>query len=331
MKRGKGEPGKTKRYDKLAQNVKSASAQKKQVSPEPIPRISMDKIQKIYDEYGFVRPDARAVQEKLPNDEQKMRKILDVHRKMHDEEIKTRAAQKIADMKYRLDLHKQNQKNHLTAMKNAAKAAKNGGMDGTGGPGMPMPQQMPKLEQPIPGPRMPDENTMPPGLGSNQSPLDVSNAGKAFFVGEFGLVKLVNPGVVADKSPIWLVDVKNKVLRPFMSQKAFDTYFGASQEAYDAVTILPTDAISDGGVLEDYKMLNSDHGVRDDGTMKPLEHSPAMLSRRYGKPQNRDAENKAILALDGMLRGMSSQSNRQPGAQPPPQGGQDLSGGQTLG
>jgi len=85
MKRGRSEPGKTKKFAGLANNVKNSSAKK--ATPEaPIPRIAMDRIHKIYDEYGFSRPNASHVQEALPNDEQKMRKILDSHRKVLDAE-----------------------------------------------------------------------------------------------------------------------------------------------------------------------------------------------------------------------------------------------------
>lgn len=334
MKRGKSEPGKTKKYSGLASNVKSSSA-KKEAPQAPIPRIAMDRIHKIYDEYGFSRPNASHVQESLPNDEKKMRKILDSHRKVLDAEEDSKSAKKISDIKYHTELHKQNQKNHLDSMKAAAKyakdshkAMKDGGMTGgaTGGPGMPpggMPMGMPPappspqpMGQAIPDQSMPQEMAAPPGMQPGQTPLDISNSKEAFFVGDFALIKLVNPGVQNDKSPIWLADVKNKVLRPFMSLKAFDAYFGSSQDAYDAIVTLPTSAISEDGPLADFHMMKNDFGVKDDGKMRKLDYSPAMISRRYGKPVDEAGENKAVLALDGLLKGLTSG-----GVGSPPQGG----------
>lgn len=311
MRQGRTETGRTKKYSGVADTVKK-SAEKK-VIQEPLPRISYDRIKRIYDEYGFSTPDVLHVQENLPNDEGSLRKILQNHRNVMDEDVKAKTSKKISDIQYKTEVYKQQQKNQLAMMKQQARLATQGGMahtagGATGGPGFQMPAQVPTTPQP----QESGESAMPPGMSPNQQPLDISNAGDAFFVGDFALVKLVNPGVQGDKSPIWLIDVKNKVLRPFMSQRAFDSYFGSSQDAYDAIVVLPSSAVSEGGPLGEFKMMNSEFGIKDDGKMRKLDHSPAMIQRRYGKPVDEAAENKSVLAIDGLFKKLKNGSNQTP-------------------
>jgi len=108
--------------------------------------------------------------------------------------------------------------------------------------------------------------------------------------------------------------------------KAFDAYFGSSQDAYDAIVTLPTSATAEDGPLADFQMMKNDFGIKDDGKMRTLDHSPAMIARKYGKPTDAAAENKSVLALDGLFKGLTSGGSsavpQQGTPQPmPPQGG----------
>lgn len=323
MKRGKGEIGKTQRYTTLVKNVKDSrlgpnkvtarasrevnglrSASKENQRLEPAPRIDPERLKKIYDEYGFPAPDTKFAQSNLPNDEKELRKILSMHRDLWNKEMKQRMEQKLAAEKHE----------HMTNLK------MNSRYDGQGGPGAqpgaPAPDMQMGMGQP---PIESDDDEM------QYSPVDISGPTEVFFVGDTGLIKIINPGQSIDNTPIWLVDVKNKALRPFSSKAAFNNYFEDPIAAKKAVVAFPSAALAEDGPLAGYRMLTSDYGIREDGTMKPLDYSPAMLSRRYGKPSDPSRENKAVMALDGMLKQMRSSRQQSPmGQQPETQMGQPM-------
>jgi hypothetical protein len=317
MKRGKGETGKTQRYSTIVKNVKDSrlgpnkvtarasrevnglrSVSKERQVQEPAPRIDPERLKKIYDEYGFPEPDTSFAQSKLPNDEKELRKILSMHRDLWNKETKQRMEQKLAAEK----------QEHMTNLK------MNSRYDGQGGPGMPGAAPTPDMQMGMGTPQAPiasEEDEM------QYSPVDISTPTEVFFVGDTGLVKIINPGQSIDNTPIWLVDVKNKALRPFTSKSAFNNYFEDPIAAKRAVVAFPSAALAEGGPLSGYRMLTGDYGIREDGTMKPLDYSPAMLSRRYGKPSDPARENKAVMALDGLMKQM-----RNPQQPTQPQGGQ---------
>jgi hypothetical protein len=303
---------KPKQFSKLVKNVKETSSkqQQKELPPNPIPRIDKERLAAIYDEYGFPNPNISTVQKSLPNDETKLRKILDVHQKAHMDEMKIKTQMRVDNLKAAADRNKAMQKASTPVQKPQVPQ-----YAGMGGPGGPMPAQ------PEP-PRLPPTGPEIPGAPSYATPIDISQGGTPFFVGNSALIKLVNPGVQSDNSPIWYVDVKNKVMRPFQSIRAFDTYFGGNPEAHQAVVTLPSHAVGQGAPLDGFKMMNMDYGIRDDGSMRALDYSPAAISKRYGQPSNPDTENKAVLALDGMLKQIGKQQPQQQSApQNAPEGG----------
>jgi hypothetical protein len=57
--------------------------------------------------------------------------------------------------------------------------------------------------------------------------------------------------------------------------------------------------------------LQAKQGVNDDGSMEPIEFSPAQLQKRYGKQSDPVAENKSLSMLDGVLGLMSSPQESQ--------------------
>lgn len=151
------------------------------------------------------------------------------------------------------------------------------------------------------------QNQVPSGMGGPvQLPPTVGeqniNNGKTtpFFIGDHSLVKITNPSN-PNASTIWLVDAKKKVLRPFLSQKAFENAFENPQEAENAVVTVSSTALGPGGVLEGFTPLKGQKGVKEDGSMDNIEFSPAQIQRRYGKKQDENAENKALSMLDGVF------------------------------
>lgn len=308
MKNGNKTADKPKRFSGVVNNVKEASKPKqKELPPSPLPRIPKERLSAIYDEYGFPNPNISTVQKTLPNDETKLRQILDVHQKAHMNEMKIKAQMRVDNLKGIADRNKAAQKAATPVQKPQAPQ-----YAGMGGPGGPMPAQ------PEP-PRLPPSGPEMPGMPQYSTPIDISQGGMPFFVGNSALIKLVNPGVQSDNSPIWYVDVKNKVMRPFQSVRAFDTYFGGNPEAHQAVVTLPSHAVGQGAPLDGFKMMNMDYGIRDDGSMRALDYAPASIAKRYGQASNPDAENKAVLALDGMLKQIGKQ---QPVQQSAPQDAQ---------
>lgn len=294
MKRGKGEVGRTRRYYALVKNIQdtrlgpnrvtSKAQQDRREAKEmpPAPRMSPDMIAKLYDEYGFPKPDASFVQKNLPNNEKELRKILSMHRDIWNKETKQRME---------------------TMLSGAKSYTGKGGLGDT--------EMTPEPQQSSQG--MPIDEEME----DTYSPVDISAPTEAFFVGESGLIKLINPGQSIDNTPIWMVDVKNKILRPFKSKSAFNSYFEDPVAAKKAIVTFPTSALAPGGPLEGYRMLTMDYGIGEDGAMKKLDYSPAMISRRYGKPSDPSRENKAVLALDGFLKQLRAPSPSMEGTQPP--------------
>jgi hypothetical protein len=127
-----------------------------------------------------------------------------------------------------------------------------------------------------------------------------------FFIGDHAVVRITNQDN-PNNSTIWLIDVKKKVLRPFMSEKAFENAFEDPEEAQKSVITISTKELTPGGVLDGFKPLQATQGVNDDGSMEPIEFSPSQLQNRYGKQSDPNAENKTLSMLDGFLGSMSNQ------------------------
>ncbi|MBU2061258.1 MAG: hypothetical protein KKH44_05325 [Bacteroidetes bacterium] len=162
------------------------------------------------------------------------------------------------------------------------------------------PQQMPTM-------------TMPNGMGG-PTPMDgmpISQA-KPFFIGDHSIVRITNPNN-PNSTTTWLVDSKKKVLRPFMSEEAFQNAFENPAEAEKSVVTISSKELGPGGVLEGFSPLQGGKGVRGDGSMDRVDFSPASIKRNYGKPIDPNVDNKAISLLDGLF-GAIKQQQPQPGA-----------------
>jgi len=101
-----------------------------------------------------------------------------------------------------------------------------------------------------------------------------------------------------------------------MSEKAFENAFEDPEEAQKSVITISTKELGPGGVLDGFKPLQAQQGVNDDGSMEPIEFSPAQLQRRYGKQSDPAAENKSLSMLDGILGTMGGNGQDQAPEEP---------------
>jgi len=127
-----------------------------------------------------------------------------------------------------------------------------------------------------------------------------------FFIGDHSIVRITNPNN-PNASTIWLVDSKKKVLRPFISEKAFRNAFENAEEAEKAVVTISSRDLGPGGALDGFKPLSGTQGVKDDGSMDKIDFTPAQLQRRYGKPSDPASENKALSMIDGIFGQLKNQ------------------------
>jgi len=121
-----------------------------------------------------------------------------------------------------------------------------------------------------------------------------------FFIGDNAVIRITNPNN-PNASTIWLVDAKKKVLRPFMSEEAFQNAFDNPEEAKKAIVTVSSKEFGPGGALEGFKPLQEGKGVKNDGSMDNIEFSPSQLQQRYGKKEDPTAENKALSIVDGLF------------------------------
>jgi len=144
----------------------------------------------------------------------------------------------------------------------------------------------------------------------NELPKQPSK-GTPIFIGKSALIRLVNESD-QDSTSLWLVDSTNKTLRPFMDESQFDNLFDNPAEAQRAVVKLSSNELGEGGILEDYEVLNNEYGIGPDGSMKEIEFSPYQLGQRYGQPVDDGAENKAVSALDKLFSSMGAPMDEAP-------------------
>ena len=128
----------------------------------------------------------------------------------------------------------------------------------------------------------------------------LSVGGTPIFAGKTALIRFVNAGD-SNSSSIWLAERDPKVIRPFVTEEFFDSMFANPQQAQKAVVTMSSDELGPEGLFKDFKVLDEEHAVQPDGSMKPLQFSPSQIQKRYGQEINPEAENQAVTSLDGML------------------------------
>lgn len=254
-------------------------------SKQTLPRLSDNEINSMYDEYGLPSPDPEWARNHLPNDPTKIRSILETHRKMTDDMLKKHA------------------KNAINAIPDVPKMTATSGM----APAMPMNTPSSYSGQGGPNPSM-----GMPNIHGMSSPMG-SGAGRVspFFVGDNSVVRIVNPNN-PNASTLWLIDSKKKILRPFMSEQSFHNAFEDSKAAQDSITTLSSQELGQGGVLDGFKPMTGQYGIKDDGSMDTIDYTPGQIQKRYGQPSNPPAENKALTMIDGILGHLSKTPEQTP-------------------
>ena len=170
---------------------------------------------------------------------------------------------------------------------------------------------------------MPGMPATPMPMGGQGGPIGaqgqmVGDQGPAtpFFVGDHAIVKITNP-TNPEASTMWLVDSKKKVLRPFLSQKAFENAVEDLQEAQKSIITISARELGPGGALDGFKLLQGKQGIKDDGSMDDIPVTEGQLQQRYGKPADPMAENKAMSMIDGIFGKLKGQQPQQPPQQAP--------------
>ena len=233
-----------------------------------MPRLSDNDITALYDEYGLPVPDPEWVRNHMPNDPKRMRSILEMQRKHADDLIKK---------------HTKNSVNSIPEVPKAVAGGVGGPYRGMGGPT---------------GNPVSSGNSTPMGMQGGM--VDGTPPTNPFFVGDHSLVRIANPNN-PNTSTTWLVDAKRKVLRPFLSDQAFQNAFEDPAEAEKAVVNISTKELGPGGALDGFKPLQANQGVNHDGSMGKIDFSPAEIQNRYGKPEDSASENKSLSILDSLL------------------------------
>jgi len=140
----------------------------------------------------------------------------------------------------------------------------------------------------------------------------VATSGRPYFLGSHGLIKF-SDGVDGESPSIyWLVSEKDHTIRPFESDAALAAAFGPGvEEAKSKCVHVAHPSIANNGeitdgILKGYELLGPEHAVHNDGSALPVEVSLHHLKKRYGKPINQDAEEKAVNMLDNLLSSLSA-------------------------
>lgn len=239
-----------------------------------MPRLSDQDINALFDEYGLPSPDPEWARTHLPNDPKKIRSILEMQRKTADDMLKK---------------HSKNTVNSIPEVPKQGAMGSRAPMQGMGGP-----TSTPASPMGMQGGMTPDDSPTTP-----------------FFIGDHSIVKITNP-TNPDASTVWLVDAKKKVLRPFLSEEAFRNAFEDPDAAEKSIITISTKELGPGGALDGFKPLQGSQGVSDDGSMEDIEYSPAQIQKRYGKPSDPVAENKALSMLDGTLGSLNTGDQQAP-------------------
>lgn len=152
------------------------------------------------------------------------------------------------------------------------------------------------------------------GQGMDQMFMDTTPVqdGMPYFMGDEAIVRFTSDSDGYGPATYWLVNKTDNTIRPFESESALKRAFGAGFEtAKKHIVKLVSPEIDEnneieGGVLSGFTVLGSDYAIKEDGSAKPLQFSPGQLKKRYGKPINEDAENKAINVLETMFNKLKS-------------------------
>lgn len=139
---------------------------------------------------------------------------------------------------------------------------------------------------------------------NNQQPTNptMSGSGTPYFKGDYALVKVM--GVDGyDSNTVWLVDVKDKTMRPFESSQALAKFYGMNpQEMGQYINNVDSSIFSQGNALSGFTPLGFEYAIRSDGKAKAYSGDASTLSLRYGNPNyDENLEMAMTSGLDGFM------------------------------
>ena len=131
--------------------------------------------------------------------------------------------------------------------------------------------------------------------------------GSPYFMGDHALVKFTTGVPAMGGEQYWLVDKSKNFIIPFASENAIHAAFAEDAPAaiQGAVSVVPPSVSPQGeiqnGIFTGFHLLGPEYAIQDDGSAKALDYHPGQISKRYGKPIDEQAEEKAIIDLEGLL------------------------------
>lgn len=164
-------------------------------------------------------------------------------------------------------------------------------------------------------PQKPQPNTPPttsPTGGVSQDPTQMMapppiQDGSPYFMGDHTIVKFTNGTPAMGPEQYWLVDKSKDFIIPFASDAAIQAAFGEDYTTImqNVVSVSPPAVSPQGevqnGVFAGFILLGPEYAIQDDGSAKQLDYHPGHIAKRYGKPIDEQAEEKALIDLEGLL------------------------------
>jgi hypothetical protein len=224
------------------------------------------KILEVYSEFGFPEPDVDWVRQNLPNDEDKLRHILETQRKLMDKGFKKQGDALVNTIQVQPA---------QSATQSAPLVTPRQNIGGTGGQG-----------------------GIPDGMGGIAPARS-----KAFFVGDHGLIRFVDQPnhvwLVNAKAKTLRPFASEKDFEDY-----FEDSEGAKKAIVSNLTTssLGKNGVLTGYSLQTIK--NAVKPGAEDG--QGGEPDISALGQRYGKPANDQQEQKAWMVLDNILKSLSS-------------------------
>ena len=137
---------------------------------------------------------------------------------------------------------------------------------------------------------------------SVQTPQPIPSTGSPYFKGDSALIKIYGDNGY-DSNTVWLVDSKDKTLRPFANDQALATFYGMDPVSLGKyINFVGSDIFSEGNALSGFTPLSFDYAINGSGNAKAYTGSSSSLALRYGSPTyNEELEMSMTSGLDGFL------------------------------
>jgi hypothetical protein len=133
--------------------------------------------------------------------------------------------------------------------------------------------------------------------------VDIDNS--PVFMGNQTLVTFTG------SSQVFLVDQKDKTIRPFESLSSFRALYGDNADAALALAqkqVISSEDLGPFGSFEGYTALGGEYSIKRDGTSMKYDNSKQAMEARYDSQINMEGELKSFRALDGLLDLMAKDS-----------------------